>query len=146
MFAAVKRQKVSPLWEHLRLIRSTLIAESLSEQTVHQHQIDVVSDDLAGKKFFVLQSFRAERAFFVIIVHRQTFVKFVYPNNGDSSENIVRLAQDQLFFADQFSQVDQRITHPAQRRIDTHFGLFGDLFETQPHVIAHHHDYLLFGW
>ncbi len=143
---ACTRQKVSPCGNTFGSIRSTLLAESFSEQAVHQHQVDVFTDDLAGKKLFVFQSFRAERTFFVIILHRQTFDRFVYPNNGGFSENIARSVQYQLFFGDQFSQVDQRIAHPAQRRIDAHLGLFGDLFETQPHVIAHHHYFLLFGW
>ena len=47
--AGLSWQKVFPQGDTFGSIRLTLLAESFSEQAVHQHQVDVFTDDLAGK-------------------------------------------------------------------------------------------------
>ena len=54
-------------------------------------------------------------------------------------------AQNQIFFLYHPPQVDERIAHPAQRRIDAHLGLLGDILEAQPREVAQHHHLALFG-
>lgn len=58
------------------------------------------------------------------------------------------MCEDQLksdFFLDHPAQVDQRIAHASKRRIDAHFGLFGNILETQPRKVTQHHNLALLG-
>lgn len=52
--------------------------------------------------------------------------------------------QHDVFFCNQFSQIDQCIPHPSQGCIDTHFGLLCNIFKAQAGITPEVDHFLLF--